>query len=731
MQELTPEGNTGIVRVMVGNGSRTLMPPALPPISSYRFIFESREESPQKATVVRDSTDPSLELELTVGAWSLTVTALAETGSGVKEIARGSASLLVFENITNSVTVQLGNEPGDEPGVLRYTVEFPDSVTAALLSLVSMNGGENPAPVDLLAGSTVSGSVKIKTGVLNAAAGTYLLNVDLYGSAGNAGKTEVVHIYSNTETEAPAVAYDFSSVPFSSTTEYQTGSGQSLSNVLTAIGTASGTDFTIILNQDEPAFAPFTLDAVSFGGKKVRIRGRGHTVTRNGRDTLFTLETGAVLVLQDLEMNGQGPENFNYVLIRVTGGDLLINPGTVITGNSHPYDTNLGGGVYVDDGTLIMNGGSISGNSANSGGGVYIENGTFIMNGGSISSNSATSPGGGVYVGGGTFAMSGGSISGNFGHNSGGVYIENGTFTMSGGSISNNSTYAGAGVSVRNGTFTMSGGTISGNSSSYSGGGVIVSDSTFTMSGGTISGNSSPSSFSSSGGGVSVSNGIFTMSGGTISGNSVSPFSPSNAYGGGVYVQGSSSTFTMNGGTVSGNSVSSSSLPGVYGGGVYVGNGTFAMNGGSISGNSVSTSSLYVIEGGGVIVTNSGIFTMSGGIISGNSSSYGGGVQMVADTFAMGNNARIDPSNEVCLYYAGSSSITLIGGFNGSDTIAVIDLRGGAADWLGKSVLVRDAGYTGTIPADRFILGNFVSSDYTKTPITTYVINSEGRLVDK
>ncbi|MDR1247807.1 MAG: penicillin-binding protein activator LpoB [Treponema sp.] len=73
---------------------------------------------------------------------------------------------------------------------------------------------------------------------------------------------------------------------------------------------------------------------------------------------------------------------------------------------------------------------------------------------------------------------------------------------------------------------------------------------------------------------------------------------------------------------------------------------------------------------------------------------------------------------------------TLAVSFSGSDTIAVIDLNGGAANWLGESVLVRDAGYTGTMPVDRFPLGNFVSSDI-KTPITSYVINSEGRLVNK
>jgi hypothetical protein len=665
------------------------MPSSLPPISSYHFTFESLEEAPQRATVVRDSTDSSLELELTVGAWSLTVTALAETGSGVKEIARGSASLLVLENITNSITVQLANEPGDEPGFLRYTVEFPDSVTAALLSLTSMDGGEDPAPVDLLVGSTLSGVVRTKTGVLDAAAGNYLLTIDLYGAAGNAGKTEVVHIYSNTETEAPVDKYTFSSGVFSSTTAYQTTGSQSLYDVLTTIGTTSGTDFTIVLNQDEPAFAPFPLTTDSFGGKKLRIRGGGHTVTLDGAGSLFTLETGAVLVLQDLELHGQGLEiDNNGALISVTGGSLLINPGTVITGNfSSSYGSS---GGSVSGGTFTMSGGTITGNSSSYGGGVFMGDGTFTMSGGTITGNSSPFYGGGIHMGSGTFTMSGGTISGN----------------------SASSSYPGGGVSMFSGIFTMSGGTITGNSAaSSSGGGVYVNGGAFTMNEGTITGNSS-----SSGGGVSVLHtGAFTMSGGTISGNSSSS-------GGGVSVQ-YNVVFTMSGGTITGNSSSS-------GGGVSVQySGAFTMSGGTISGNSS-------YGGGGISVDGSSIFTMNGGTITGNSSSYiGSGVAVGGSgTFAMGNDARIEPSNEVYLDSGGSNSITLAGNFSGSDTIAVIDLGGGAADWLGKFVLLRDSEYVGTIPVDRFTLGNFVSYDYTgitKTPITNYVINSEGRLVTK
>jgi hypothetical protein len=129
---------------------------------------------------------------------------------------------------------------------------------------------------------------------------------------------------------------------------------------------------------------------------------------------------------------------------------------------------------------------------------------------------------------------------------------------------------------------------------------------------------------------------------------------------------------------------------------------------------------------------------MSGGSVTGNS---GGGVYVYGSgAFTMSNDARIDPSNEVCLGYnsydGNYAGITLAGDLSGSDTVAVVDLYGDIADWLGKFVLLRDAGSTGTIPVDRFSLGNFVSYDYysgitNKTPLTNYILNSEGRLVNK
>ncbi|MHB9291052.1 hypothetical protein Holit_00124 [Hollandina sp. SP2] len=334
-----------------------------------------------------------------------------------------------------------------------------------------------------------------------------------------------------------------------------------------AANAAEGGEYTITLNADEP----IPSQTLSYGGKNIHITLSGGTTPRtialSSAGSLFTIEQGVTLTL-DNNLTLQGRTDNTASLVRVnSGGTLVMNDGSKITGNTASSSYSYGGGVYVYQyGTFTMSGGEISGNTASAasssaGGGVYVyENGTFTMSGGEISGNTASASdsaypsygGGGVYAGG-MFTMSGGKISGNTASASdyissssagGGVYVyENGTFTMSGGEISGNTASAsdsytsasssGGGVYVyQYGTFTMSGGEISGNTTSssdsyysysYGGGVYVFRYGTFTMSGGEISGNTA-SAASSAGGGVYVyENGTFTkQSDGVIYGSDAS-----------------------------------------------------------------------------------------------------------------------------------------------------------------------------------------------------------------
>jgi hypothetical protein len=170
-----------------------------------------------------------------------------------------------------------------------------------------------------------------------------------------------------------------------------------------------------------------------------------------------------------------------------------------ITGNN----ASEGAGVRVSyGGNFTMNGGKIfgNGNARNGGGGVSVDYGTFVMNGGEVSNNTAPY-GGGIYVAGGTFTMNGGEVSGNISDGfisestftdsfGGGIYVARGTFTMNGGEVSGNTLIldtrsyifedfptlgiGGAGVCInRDAVFQKTGGIITGYSTNATNGNVV------------------------------------------------------------------------------------------------------------------------------------------------------------------------------------------------------------------------------------------------------------------
>jgi hypothetical protein len=201
---------------------------------------------------------------------------------------------------------------------------------------------------------------------------------------------------------------------------------------------------------------------LSYSGKSditIIMNGSGtmRTINLSGNGSLFTIDTGVTLILDNnIILNGRSNNNRSLVYIN-NGGMLVMNAGVKITGNSSTsYD---GGGVFIYrySNPFTMNGGEISGNTAGgSGGGVYISNGIFTMNGGKISRNTSNNSsdsdngGGGVYVNrDGIFNMKDGEILGNTAiRNGGGVHIytdylsHNGIFRMGGGVIYGNNAQA-------------------------------------------------------------------------------------------------------------------------------------------------------------------------------------------------------------------------------------------------------------------------------------------------
>jgi uncharacterized repeat protein (TIGR02543 family) len=182
-----------------------------------------------------------------------------------------------------------------------------------------------------------------------------------------------------------------------------------------------GINYDIVINQDTYV----TPQMISTMGRNVTINmysassGDIKTLYLDSNGSMFTISNNITLALKDIKLVGRLLNT--TVLVKVSrGGTMIIESGVIITQNTNNTgisadSTFEGGGVHIDAGTLIMNGGSITRNTVESdGGGVLIVNGGFFtMNGGIISNNTCLYQGAGVAVYSGTFTMHGGVISGN------------------------------------------------------------------------------------------------------------------------------------------------------------------------------------------------------------------------------------------------------------------------------------------------------------------------------
>ena len=165
------------------------------------------------------------------------------------------------------------------------------------------------------------------------------------------------------------------------------------------------------------------------------------TLSLSSNGSMFTVGSGVTLVLEDnVTLEGRSGNNTAVVQVN-SGGALVMNAGSRVTGNLNLSTANDGGGVRINGGGIFtMYGGEIFGNfSGWNGGGVNISHdGTFTMHNGLIADNNVSGWGGGV-LNFGTFNMHGGEIRGNTASNGGGgVLTDSGTFRISNGVIFGN-----------------------------------------------------------------------------------------------------------------------------------------------------------------------------------------------------------------------------------------------------------------------------------------------------
>ncbi len=217
----------------------------------------------------------------------------------------------------------------------------------------------------------------------------------------------------------------------------------------------------------------------------------------------YLLNITSDVVMENIIVDGGSANGITATraLIAVNNsGKLTLNEGAVVRNNNNTTTNGAGGGVCVILGDAVINGGSVTGNTAYTGGGIAVMNSanTVTLTSGTVEKNTGTTNAGGVYVANGTFTMTGGSIKNNTAAKYGGGFYSyaNATaiFNLAGGSVTDNSATTGGGIFIQShAKLNVSGGSIKGNSATNFAGGVECSPfSVITITGNpVISGNTS------------------------------------------------------------------------------------------------------------------------------------------------------------------------------------------------------------------------------------------------
>lgn len=370
-----------------------------------------------------------------------------------------------------------------------------------------------------------------------------------------------------------------------------------------------------------------------------------HTVPLTGAGKILCQEASeqVILVKGALELQSGVLQNTGGKhIFTVDRGTLDINGGYIVGGGS---DGTPGGGIYVDNGTVNIQGGVIAANRGSSGGGIFFQNGTLNISGGAVTGNWVNS-----------------------GHdNGGGIYVKSGTLNLSGeGYVTNNykacdcndcqndvnNTHGGGGIALANSSvMNMTGGYVTGNYSGLAGGGIYAGffghNVGFTMSGGTIAGNCAELG---EGGGLRIAggtNGVIQATNKVYITNNITN-SNNDWGGGGIFVQEKGNLSIMNA-LITGNTA------GGFGGGV---------------GACPTGETLIVNKDGAAIYGNEASGTnMSGG---GNNKTYDSTLAQKSEVFTRNG-------------YADYFCVRARDGANGPISLVTgLMAGGGAANWTGS-----------------------------------------------
>ena len=321
----------------------------------------------------------------------------------------------------------------------------------------------------------------------------------------------------------------------------------------------------------------------------------GGSLTNNG-----TINVGDGANPGLLEVQGGGTLNNNSggsitsasTAISVTGGNVTVSGGTVSSSSSTEAAISLTGGtVTVSDKGLVSNTGSVSTDSNMRGTGIRATGGTVLMQGGEVSGGSGVgieARKGEVTISGGQVTSTGGAVNSPAGT---GIKMTSGKLDFLGGAVTSNS----AGISVSGGTLNVQKGTIT---SSY-GAGIDMTGGNGTISGGTFT--------STNAMGISISAGSLELKGNVTSKGGSSSH--------GIQVTGTNADVNITDGKITCSGLA----------GMYVTAGTVNISGGEVSSQSDTTIIVNETE----YYDYGGTVNVSGGTVS-NDSASGTAIQVTA-----------------------------------------------------------------------------------------------------
>ncbi|VAW40707.1 hypothetical protein MNBD_CHLOROFLEXI01-4316, partial [hydrothermal vent metagenome] len=429
----------------------------------------------------------------------------------------------------------------------------------------------------------------------------------------------------------------------------------------------------------------------------------GQPISGNG-GAIATVGAGSITLDNAIIQNSISLVNGGGIYL--AGGTLTLINNSQILSNTAVVSNRSGGGIYSNQGAIFLTDSVVAGNSSQLGGGIRLNQSTaqLSIDNSQLLNNSGLSsgfPGGAINTGSGSVIMNSGLISGNTAFRGAGAMINAGSFTINGGTITDNESDYGAGfyVSTSAGLLTINDGEIRGNRSVaniFGGGALYIFQGSVVQNGGVISGNTAVNL----GGAMEVRQGSFEMNGGTISGNSAGNWggaiyndqgfvtitngSLTNNYsllGGGAIATGVTSSNVISNSVIYSNSTSITQTGGAI------------LNTGVLSLTNVTLSDNFANNGGGL--QNEGTATLTNVTIYGNTAvSNGGGLNEnggtlnVVNSILAGNSAATGPDCAGTIVSQGYNLIQdstgctvggdLTGNISGDPLLAALALNGGS-----------------------------------------------------